>query len=288
MKIVIISNTRFGYKNKDNEQISYFNDIFIPEIKKTLKKDDIIIHYGNILNNKTSVNLKLFKKIHDIFNEISKICNVYIIKTPHDIDILPFFNNINIVDSDIKIKNILITNNDNISTRDIDYLFFNYEYDKLKHNYKDIKYGFGYLKDNDNNIINIPPPYPFNKNDKSFGYYILDTDTDNITFIQNKYNQSYVELTINDESELKLLDIHKNDLIHLTINKDILNKKEVNMFLSNYNIVDIQYDTELITNVEFSYTNNDIKQSLRDYINKNSPELIDEMDKVFRIHQITI
>ena len=61
MKIWIINNTKFGYKNNSKEwlqnMLDYFDNHFIPFIQKNAKPGDILIHLGNIFNTSETINI---------------------------------------------------------------------------------------------------------------------------------------------------------------------------------------------------------------------------------------
>ena len=65
MKLWIINNTRFGYKNNSKEwreiMFDYFHNDFIPFIKKYNKPGDKLIHLGNIFNSDETVNISLLQ-----------------------------------------------------------------------------------------------------------------------------------------------------------------------------------------------------------------------------------
>ena len=52
-KIWLIADTHFGYKGDDdeilNDYIGYFEDVVIPIMKKDVKKNDILVHLGDVL-----------------------------------------------------------------------------------------------------------------------------------------------------------------------------------------------------------------------------------------------
>lgn len=80
-KIWLIADTHFGYKGDDEEWLSdyigYFENIVIPIMKKEVGKEDILIHCGDVFDNRSIIGLNtihrvigLFEKFSDIFSDI--------------------------------------------------------------------------------------------------------------------------------------------------------------------------------------------------------------------------
>ena len=80
-KIWLITDTHFGYKGDDdeilNDYIGYFEDVVIPIMKKEVKPGDIMIHLGDVFDNRATIGLNticrvisLFEKFSEIFNDI--------------------------------------------------------------------------------------------------------------------------------------------------------------------------------------------------------------------------
>ena len=59
----VISDTHFGARNNNVEwldrMISYFEDYFIPIVKKNYKPGDILIHCGDVYDNRQSINFQI-------------------------------------------------------------------------------------------------------------------------------------------------------------------------------------------------------------------------------------
>jgi hypothetical protein len=282
MKIVIINNTFFGYKGKGEEQLLYFNNIFIPLIKKHLTPNDMVVHLGNVFNNKNIINVSLLKNVYTLFGEISSWCNFYIINNTNDTDILHVFKdirNLNVVNN-FKLDDIYITNQhvENNSK----YYLSSYDYKTRDIRNKFVFNGY-YNIEQDDNIINVLSPYSININNNNNGIYLVDTKTINISFIKNDYSPKYLEIEINDSDELKSLENYKKDYIFLKIKKEILNKKGVNEFISNYNILNIDTFDEnnnLVDNIT-DITN--IQTVLKDYVIQNEPLLLKDLERIFKL-----
>jgi len=76
-KIWLIADTHFGYKGDDeewlNDYIGYFENIVIPYMKLNSGKDDILIHCGDVFDNRSSIGLNTICRVIKLFEEFSKI-----------------------------------------------------------------------------------------------------------------------------------------------------------------------------------------------------------------------
>lgn len=105
MKAFVISDTHFGMSNINLEKwlkISqeFFWKFFIPYVEENWEEGDIILHLGDLFDNRTSVNIKAFNevlKIWDYFEE--KKWKSYIIVGNHDMfnEVSREFNSVNIL-----------------------------------------------------------------------------------------------------------------------------------------------------------------------------------------------
>lgn len=90
MKAWLISDTHFGIKATDNDKwlnlmLDYFNNWFIPMAKKKVKKGDILIHLGDLFDNRNSINVKVVDSVVKLFEELSQIFSeIHIISGNHD------------------------------------------------------------------------------------------------------------------------------------------------------------------------------------------------------------
>ena len=77
MRLWLLSNTKFGYKNNNqewlNNMFNYFETIYIPFINKNVKEGDILIHLGNLFDNPEHINTETFNRTQKIFENISSI-----------------------------------------------------------------------------------------------------------------------------------------------------------------------------------------------------------------------
>lgn len=152
-KIYLIGDSHIGlgYPNKTDKWFKthqeYFSKFLIPLLKSKVKKGDIIVHLGDLFDNRNIIPINLMNYAMDVVEEISKIAPLHIIVGNHDLwsksaseinSIRPFkyIPNVHIYDSVSKIEfngcNILMmpyfdSKIDQVnaikSNRDCEYLF---------------------------------------------------------------------------------------------------------------------------------------------------------------------
>lgn len=89
-RVWFLADTHFGIKN-DKEMwlddfTGYFNDVVIPLMKKEYRDGDVLVHLGDVFDNRSTLGLNTICKTIDIFNEFSKIFkDIRIIVGNHDI-----------------------------------------------------------------------------------------------------------------------------------------------------------------------------------------------------------
>jgi calcineurin-like phosphoesterase family protein len=90
-RVWFITDTHLGIRNNSNEWIeiigNYFNDWFIPLVKREYRDGDILIHLGDYYDSRQSVNLKVLNLGVDIAEKLSEIFKdgIHIIIGNHDI-----------------------------------------------------------------------------------------------------------------------------------------------------------------------------------------------------------
>lgn len=89
-KIWLIADTHFGYKGDDEEWLNdyagYFENIVIPIMKTRVGKDDILVHCGDVFDNRSTIGLNTIYRVIKLFEEFSKIFNdIRITVGNHDI-----------------------------------------------------------------------------------------------------------------------------------------------------------------------------------------------------------
>lgn len=90
MKIFLTTDWHYGiYQNNIEKWLDimddYFYNFFIPYIKKNKSDGDIIIHCGDLFDNRTSIHILALHRAYNVVKEISKIMPMHIIVGNHDI-----------------------------------------------------------------------------------------------------------------------------------------------------------------------------------------------------------
>lgn len=110
----IISDTHLGARSNSVEWIEmmtdWFKEDFIPKVKELYRPGDILIHNGDLFDNRQSVNLLVMHYGIELFEELSKIFvdGIYVIAGNHDVmrkssndisslDSLKYIPNVNII-----------------------------------------------------------------------------------------------------------------------------------------------------------------------------------------------
>lgn len=85
----MITDTHLGVRNGSIEWLEimkeYFNDFFIPLLKREKQPGDFLVHVGDVFDSRHSLNLLIMNEGITIFEEISKIMPIVIILGNHDI-----------------------------------------------------------------------------------------------------------------------------------------------------------------------------------------------------------
>ena len=107
MRIWMIADTHFGFKNDDekwlNEFTNYFYNIVFPLLKENAEEEDILVHLGDIFDNRKFVGLKTLATVQKLFEDLTNIISdVRIVIGNHDI----FNKNSNSITSVDILKNI--------------------------------------------------------------------------------------------------------------------------------------------------------------------------------------
>ena len=98
MKIFLITDTHFGIYPIRNEKwlqmmTHWCYNFLIPTLQKYAKPGDVLLHLGDVYDNRTSINVKVLDKVIKIFEDIAKIIPTHILIGNHD--------NFNMADTDI-------------------------------------------------------------------------------------------------------------------------------------------------------------------------------------------
>lgn len=89
-KIYLVGDTHIGlgYPNKTEKWLKvhqeYFNDFLIPTLQNNVKEGDIIIHLGDLFDNRNVIPINLLNFAMDQVERISKIAPLHIIVGNHD------------------------------------------------------------------------------------------------------------------------------------------------------------------------------------------------------------
>lgn len=89
IKIWLIGDTHFGYKGDDQEWLDdyagYFEDVIIPLMKEKVGENDILVHCGDVFDNRSSIGLNTISRVVHLFEEFGKIFNdIRIVVGNHD------------------------------------------------------------------------------------------------------------------------------------------------------------------------------------------------------------
>lgn len=90
MKVYMITDTHFGIylNNLDkwlNMMESTFYNYVIPFLKENAKPGDILIHLGDLFDNRTSIPIIVLNKVEKILNDVSEILPLHIMVGNHDL-----------------------------------------------------------------------------------------------------------------------------------------------------------------------------------------------------------
>lgn len=152
-KIYLVGDTHIGlgYPNNTDKWFKvhreYFNDFLLPLLKSKVRKGDIIVHLGDLFDNRNVIPINLMNYTLDIVEEIAKIAPFHIIIGNHDLyskstgeinSVRPFkhIDNIFIYDKPTKIEF------EGISILMVPYIDNRKEQISIINNNKDCKYLF--------------------------------------------------------------------------------------------------------------------------------------------------
>jgi DNA repair exonuclease SbcCD nuclease subunit len=110
----LISDTHWGARANSMEWFNIMKDfhekILIPTIKKNYKKGDVLIHLGDMYDNRQNINLLINSYVIDLYTEIGKILPVHILVGNHDL-YRKKSNEITSLDGLKNIKNVTVYKN---------------------------------------------------------------------------------------------------------------------------------------------------------------------------------
>lgn len=117
----IISDTHFGARSNSVEWITemtdWFRSDFIPKVKENYRDGDILIHCGDVFDNRQSINLLVLHEGISLFEELSHIFvdGIYVIAGNHDVmkkttnevsslDVLKYIPNVHVIKEPIIVE----------------------------------------------------------------------------------------------------------------------------------------------------------------------------------------
>jgi len=89
VKIWLIADTHFGLKSDDqdwlNDYAGYFENTVIPMMKERVGKNDILVHCGDVFDNRTIIGLNTISRVVSLFEKFSEVFNdIRIVIGNHD------------------------------------------------------------------------------------------------------------------------------------------------------------------------------------------------------------
>jgi DNA repair exonuclease SbcCD nuclease subunit len=90
-KILLVGDTHLGlgFPNKNDHWFKihqeYFQKFLLPLLKKELTKDDIIIHLGDLFDNRSVVPINILNYAQNLLEQMAQICPVHVIVGNHDL-----------------------------------------------------------------------------------------------------------------------------------------------------------------------------------------------------------
>lgn len=90
-KILLLGDTHLGlgYPNSVDKWFKvhqeYFQDFLLPLVKSSLSSDDIVVHCGDLFDNRSVVPINILNYAQSILEEIATICPVHILIGNHDL-----------------------------------------------------------------------------------------------------------------------------------------------------------------------------------------------------------
>lgn len=299
MKYWIINNSKFGYKNNSKEwsknMIDYFENYFIPFLRKHAKHGDKLIHLGNIFTSSDNINIKLLLTVKNLFIKISNIVDVIIINGHNEkTKISELFKSISIKIIDKPENNFIPFGYkiiDNLPENGCVFLNNRIDKDVLK-KYSNLLFFCGYHDDKieEDNVIFVGAPYQFDNTTQDKGFFVVDQKSLKYKFIKNNYSPKYNTITITHISQIDDLDenyINKNK-INIIVDKSLVDEKKIKLdvLLSKYNFKSIKYSNDVVKENIVDSTTTNIEELIREKIkNSENPNLISEFNNIMNIYK---
>lgn len=88
-RVWVLGDLHFGVRANSNEwleiQKDFFENLFIPTLKKHVKPGDVLVQVGDTFDNRQSINIKVLNYAVDLFERLGQILPVHVICGNHDI-----------------------------------------------------------------------------------------------------------------------------------------------------------------------------------------------------------
>lgn len=248
-KIYFLTDIHFGVRNASDEwlmnQMSYFNDFFIPFVKADNVKEKYLFIGGDLFDNRQSINIRILHSVIQLFKDLSKIFKeIHIILGNHDIS-NKTTNDINVVSILGLLDNITVYKDPNIYTignssflflpwanhneniylqeyQNVDYVLMHTDINTLRFNkytqindgveiiylskFKKVFSGHIHYGQEKDNVIMLGSPYHMTRNDINNKKYVYTLDP---------YTHEIEKIENNFSPEFKEIDF--NDLIEMTL-----------------------------------------------------------------------
>ena len=331
-RIFMIGDTHLalGFPNKSEKWLNthkeYFNKFLFPLLRKEVKEGDIIIHLGDLFDNRNIIPIDILNFGLEIVEELSKIAPTHILVGNHDCyhkssseinTIRPFKHipNIFIYEktstleyNDVKLLMMPFIEEKKEQVRllqankNCDYVFCHSDLNGAKMHltsvahkntdkidveefisFKKVYSGHIHILQESKNFIFVGNNFQMDRNDMNTkkGIYMLDTDTGEETFFENKISPVFKEVYIRNQDDIENLDtISTTDYIDLFISNTLLvgNRKlrrKLELILETGNFASVEYIDDINKTTEKE--DNKLMEGI-----ENSME-VDEEGKTFNI-----
>lgn len=307
-KIFLIGDTHIGlgYPNKTEKWLKvhkeYFDDFLVPTLENKVKDGDIIIHLGDLFDNRNVIPINLLNFAMDQVEKISKIAPLHIIIGNHDCwsrssdeinTVRPFkyIPNVNVYDKvsvlnymnkklllmpyiEKKEKQIEFIN----KHKDCEYLFCHSDLngakmhltsvshknlDKIDVNefngFRGVYSGHIHLVQRNKNFTFVGSNFQMDRNDydDQKGLFIIDIETGEEEFIENKVSPIFRKVNVLKEEDIEKLEYIKDtkDYIDIKISNSLLvnNRKvrrKLEILLEKGNFASIDYVDDITNELE--------------------------------------
>lgn len=311
MRIYLISNTKFGYRNNDpwylDYMVKYFYDEFIPYLSSKIKPEDFIVHLGSVFDKTTNLNMLTIDKVQHIFIRLLELTpnvilllnksdavgkqeatiaslfnKIKICKPPHSDnsfsqDGIKFYSNKISLDKSIKsiVEDIIICSSTNVE-----------DFNKtiITGGSSEFKYSKG--------LIRVGAPYQLDsiESDKK-GFLIYNTEKKSATFIKNEKSPKFLKLRLESEESIDNLlrdgGSLNNNKVDITINSELICKKKIEYLLNKYPFNRVSWSTmveeEIIDDIVIGTEELDVDKLLLKYLEDNNlNDIHNEVLKVYK------